>query len=120
MRGTRERTARVHFFLSLANIANEVAEKVFCEATIGSRDDSHSETVRELIDTPDFRLRFFPDVEIIEMLGALKNIVSMLAGFSEGLEAGFNTRAAVRRAALPAAIRTTRVVRHLGAATRLP
>jgi glycerol-3-phosphate dehydrogenase len=29
------------------------------------------------------------------MLGALKNIVSMLAGFSEGLKAGFNTRAAV-------------------------
>ncbi|CAF0731089.1 unnamed protein product [Adineta steineri] len=80
-----------------ANIANEVAEKVFCEATIGSRDDKHSETVRELIDTPVFRLRFYPDVEIIEMLGALKNVIAMLAGFSEGLEAGFNTRAAVLR-----------------------
>jgi glycerol-3-phosphate dehydrogenase len=29
------------------------------------------------------------------MLGGLKNIVSMLAGFAEGLDAGFNTRAAV-------------------------
>ena len=81
--------------LSLANIANEVAEKVFCEATVGSRDDKHSEIIRQLIDTSNFRLRVFPDVEIIEMLGALKNIVAMLAGFSEGLEAGFNTRAAV-------------------------
>jgi glycerol-3-phosphate dehydrogenase len=34
-------------------------------------------------------------VEIIEMLGALKNVISMLAGFAEGLKAGFNTRAAV-------------------------
>lgn len=78
-----------------ANIANEVAEKVFCEATVGSRDDKHSEVVRQLIDTPNFRVRVYPDVEIIEMLGAVKNIVAMLAGFSEGLEAGFNTRAAV-------------------------
>ncbi|UJR28989.1 hypothetical protein I4U23_010207 [Adineta vaga] len=80
-----------------ANIANEVAEKVFCEATVGSRDDKYSEMIRELIDTPVFRLRFYPDVEIIEMLGALKNIVSMLAGFSEGLQAGCNTRAAILR-----------------------
>jgi len=80
-----------------ANIANEVAEKVFSEATIGSRDDKHNEIIRQLIDTPVFRLRFYPDVEIIEMLGALKNIVAMLAGFSEGLKAGFNTRAAVIR-----------------------
>jgi glycerol-3-phosphate dehydrogenase len=29
------------------------------------------------------------------MLGAIKNIVSMLVGFSDGLKAGFNTRAAV-------------------------
>ena len=73
-----------------------MAEKIFCEATVGSRDDKHSEIVRQLIDTPVFRLRFYPDVEIIEMLGALKNIVAMLAGFAEGLKAGFNTRAAVR------------------------
>ncbi|CAF3972170.1 unnamed protein product [Rotaria sp. Silwood2] len=74
-----------------------VAEKVFCEATVGSRNDKHSTIIRQLIDTPRFRLRFYPDVEIIEMLGALKNIVSMLAGFSEGLDAGFNTRAAILR-----------------------
>lgn len=80
----------------LANIAKEVAEKIFCEATVGSRDEKHSEIVRQLIDTPVFRLRFFPDVEIIEMLGALKNIITMLAGFADGLKAGFNTRAAVK------------------------
>ncbi|CAF2080473.1 unnamed protein product [Rotaria magnacalcarata] len=80
-----------------ANIANEVAKKIFCEATVGCRDDKHSEIIRQLIDTPVFRLRFFPDIEIIEMLGGLKNIVSMLAGFAEGLDTGFNTRAAILR-----------------------
>ncbi len=79
----------------LATIANEVLENIFCEATVGSRDDKHSEIILQLIDTPDFRLRVFPDVEIIEMLGALKNIIAMLAGFADGLKAAFNTRAAV-------------------------
>lgn len=95
----KKRTTRFCFSFVLsnfsANIAKEVAEKIFCEATIGSRDETNSEIVRQLIDTPVFRLRFYPDVEIIEMLGALKNIVSMLAGFADGLKAGFNTRAAV-------------------------
>ncbi|CAF0842591.1 unnamed protein product [Rotaria sordida] len=80
-----------------ANIAHEVAEKIFCEATVGSRDEKHSEIVRQLIDTPEFRLRFYPDVEIIEMLGALKNVIAVCAGFADGLKAGFNTRAAVLR-----------------------
>ncbi|CAF0794294.1 unnamed protein product [Adineta ricciae] len=80
-----------------ANIAKEVADKVFCEATVGSRDSRHSEIVRQLIDRPYFRVRFYPDVEIIEILGALKNVIAMCAGFADGLKAGFNTRAAILR-----------------------
>ncbi|CAF0882027.1 unnamed protein product [Didymodactylos carnosus] len=83
-----------------ANIAKEVAAKVFCEATIGTKNKEHSTIIKSLIDSDKFRLRFFPDVEIIEMLGALKNIIAMIAGFSEGLECGFNTRAAILRLGL--------------------
>lgn len=83
------------FFFSIANIAKEVADKIFCEATIGSRDKNHSAIVRQLFDRSHFRLRFYPDVEIIEILGAVKNVIAMLAGFADGLKAGFNTRAAV-------------------------
>ena len=72
-----------------------MADQVFCEATVGSRDDQHSDIVRQLLDRPHFRLRFYPDVEIIEILGALKNVVAMLIGFADGLKLGFNTRAAV-------------------------
>ena len=72
-----------------------MADQVFCEATVGSRDDQHSGIVRQLLDRPHFRLRFYPDVEIIEILGALKNVVALLIGFADGLKLGFNTRAAV-------------------------
>ncbi|CAF3408509.1 unnamed protein product, partial [Rotaria sp. Silwood2] len=68
--------------LCITNITHEVAEKVFCEATVGSHDDNHSEIVRELFDTPNFRLRFYPDIEIIEILGGLKNVIAMCAGFN--------------------------------------
>ena len=79
----------------LANIAREVAQKVFCEATIGSRNDEHSEIIRQLIDRPYFRVRIYPDVEVIEILASLKNVIAMCAGFADGLKAAFNTRAAV-------------------------
>ncbi|CAF4940179.1 unnamed protein product, partial [Rotaria sp. Silwood1] len=93
-----KKTLNIHCLCLMgANIAHEVAEKVFCEATVGSRDDNHSEIVRELIDTPNFRLRFYPDIEIIEILGGLKNVIAMCAGFADGLNVGFNTRAAVLR-----------------------
>jgi glycerol-3-phosphate dehydrogenase (NAD+) len=80
-----------------ANIAKEVADKIFCEATVGSRDEKHSAIVRQLIDRPYFRLRFYPDVEVIEMLGALKNVIAILVGIADGLKVGFNTRAAIIR-----------------------
>ena len=83
------------FSPSQANIAKEVADKVFCEATVGSRDKNHSAVVRQLFDRSHFRVRFYPDVEIIEILGAVKNVMAMVAGFADGLKAGFNTRAAV-------------------------
>ena len=87
--------SEVLLLIILANIAREVAKKVFCEATIGSRNDEHGETIRRLIDRPYFRVRIYPDVEVIELLGGLKNVIAMCAGFADGLKAGFNTRAAV-------------------------
>jgi glycerol-3-phosphate dehydrogenase (NAD+) len=90
-------TARV----IIANIAGEVADKVFSEGTVGSRHVQHSDIIRQLIDRPYFRVNVYPDVEIIEILGALKNIVAMLTGFADGLHVGFNTRAAVRNITSP-------------------
>ena len=93
-----------------ANVANEVAEGQFCEATVGfdgAAGDAHAGAAlaaarlwRELFDTPTFRVQLCPDRAAVELCGALKNVVALAAGFVDGLGLGGNTKAAVMRLGL--------------------
>ncbi|CAM8924891.1 unnamed protein product [Rhodiola kirilowii] len=84
-----------------ANIANEIAEGKFSEATVGYRDDKviAEEWVR-LFNTPYFMVSAVQDVEGVELCGTLKNVVAIAAGFVDGLEMGNNTKAAIMRIGL--------------------
>jgi glycerol-3-phosphate dehydrogenase (NAD+) len=88
-----------------ANIANEVANENFCEATIGSRNPEQGLLLKEALQTSYFRISVSKDIEVVEACGALKNIVAVGAGFCEGLNMGDNTRAAVIRLGLMEMIR---------------
>ncbi|XP_006004372.1 glycerol-3-phosphate dehydrogenase [NAD(+)], cytoplasmic [Latimeria chalumnae] len=83
-----------------ANIANEVADEKFCETTIGCKNENHGQIFKELLQTPNFRITVVKDCDTVEMCGALKNIVAVGAGFSDGLGFGDNTKAAVIRLGL--------------------
>ncbi|KAF7695641.1 hypothetical protein HF521_007364 [Silurus meridionalis] len=83
-----------------ANIANEVADEKFCETTIGSKDKSHGALLKELMQTDHFRVTVVEEAEVVEICGALKNIVAVGAGFCDGLSFGDNTKAAVIRLGL--------------------
>lgn len=83
-----------------ANLANEVAEEKFCETTIGVKDKKMSPILRDLFQTPNFRVVVSDDVDAVEICGALKNIVACGAGFVDGLGLGDNTKAAVIRLGL--------------------
>lgn len=83
-----------------ANIANEVAQESFCEATIGSKNVEHGTLLKEALQTPYFRIVVTKDAEVVESCGALKNIVACGAGFCDGLKYGDNTKAAVIRLGL--------------------
>lgn len=90
-----------------ANIAKEVGRDMFCESTLGvpsgsSSGDglSDSELWFKLFETPTFRIRTVEDVEAVGLCGGLKNIVSLAAGFSDGLGWGSNTKAAIIRIGL--------------------
>ncbi|XP_028324863.1 glycerol-3-phosphate dehydrogenase 1-like protein isoform X1 [Gouania willdenowi] len=80
-----------------ANIANEVAEEKFCESTIGARNEANGQIFKELLQTPNFRITVVMDSDTVELCGALKNIVAVAAGFSDGFGLGDNTKAAVIR-----------------------
>lgn len=83
-----------------ANIANEVANESFCEATIGSSNIANGQLLKEAMSTPYFRIVVVKDSEVVESCGALKNIVAVGAGFCDGLDFGDNTKAAVIRLGL--------------------
>ncbi|XP_076765513.1 glycerol-3-phosphate dehydrogenase 1 [Xylocopa sonorina] len=83
-----------------ANLASEVAEEMFCETTIGCKDKNMAPILRDIIQTPYFRVVVVEDVDSVECCGALKNIVACGAGFIDGLGLGDNTKAAVIRLGL--------------------
>jgi len=83
-----------------ANVANEVAKGDFAEATIGCTDLAIGAKWVALFNTPDFKVDAVDDVAGPELCGALKNVVALGAGFSDGLGFGGNTKAAIIRIGL--------------------
>uniref|UniRef100_A0A7J8JF19 Glycerol-3-phosphate dehydrogenase [NAD(+)] n=1 Tax=Rousettus aegyptiacus TaxID=9407 RepID=A0A7J8JF19_ROUAE len=83
-----------------ANIASEVADEKFCETTIGCKDLAQGQLLKELMQTPNFRITVVQEVDTVEICGALKNVVAVGAGFCDGLGFGDNTKAAVIRLGL--------------------
>ncbi|KAI8971069.1 glycerol-3-phosphate dehydrogenase [NAD+] [Pilobolus umbonatus] len=86
--------------LSGANIANEVADEKFCESTIGSANMEDGMIFKKLFDTPYFRINVIQDHVGVQLCGALKNVVAVGAGLSDGLGYGSNTKAAIIRLGL--------------------
>jgi glycerol-3-phosphate dehydrogenase (NAD+) len=84
-----------------ANIANEVATKTLAESTIGTlRLDATAERWKQLFDCNFFRVTAVADIAGVEISGALKNIVAIACGISDGLDYGLNTKAAIMRAGM--------------------
>ncbi|RSH79709.1 glycerol-3-phosphate dehydrogenase [Apiotrichum porosum] len=88
--------------LSGANIASEVALERFSETTVGYRKDKEDEGLlwQKLFETPKFRVQLIEDVDGVSLCGALKNVVAVAAGLSDGLGYGNNTKSAIMRIGL--------------------
>ncbi|KAI8096197.1 glycerol-3-phosphate dehydrogenase [NAD+] [Halteromyces radiatus] len=87
--------------LSGANIASEVAEKHFGEATVACRDiEKEGPIYVALFNTNYFDIRVIGDWRGLQVCGALKNVVAVASGIVDGLRLGNNTKAAVIRQGL--------------------
>jgi glycerol-3-phosphate dehydrogenase (NAD(P)+) len=81
--------------LSGPSFAREVASGQPTAVVIASRDAKAAARARELFQTPTFRVYTSKDVIGVELAGALKNVIAMAAGTTDGLGFGHNTTAAL-------------------------
>lgn len=82
-------------YLSGPSFAAEVAAGLPTVVTIASSDDSVAARAQALLSTPRFRCYRTTDVIGVEMGGALKNVLAIACGISDGLGFGNNGRAAL-------------------------
>ncbi|MGB2601174.1 MAG: NAD(P)H-dependent glycerol-3-phosphate dehydrogenase [Candidatus Omnitrophota bacterium] len=80
--------------LSGPSISFEVAREVPTTVVVASKGSGHVD-VRDLLMTDRFRVYTSKDVVGVEMGGALKNIIAIAAGISDGLGFGTNAKAAI-------------------------
>lgn len=97
--------------LSGPSHAEEVARDVPTTVVVASNKKVIAERVQDAFMTPKFRVYTNPDVIGVEIGGALKNIIALGAGISDGLGYGDNTKAALMSRGI---VEVARLGTHLG------
>jgi len=94
------------------SFAREVALEMPTAVVAAAVDDQVARRVQQAFSAPYFRLYTNRDVVGVELGGAIKNVIAIAAGISDGLGFGFNTRAALITRGLA---EMTRLGRAMGA-----
>lgn len=82
-------------FISGPSFAKEVAAEMPTAVAVGSADAAAAKQVQDVFSTDYFRVYTNRDVMGVELGGALKNVMALAAGVSDGLGFGHNSRAAL-------------------------
>ena len=81
--------------LSGPTFAHEVGQGRPTAAVLASPDPELARELQTVLSTPTFRLYTQADVTGVELGGALKNVMAIATGIADGLELGYNARAAL-------------------------
>ena len=81
--------------LSGPSFAREVAQKIPTAVTVAAHNPEVARQVQSAFAAQYFRVYTSYDVIGVELGGAVKNVMAIAAGISDGLGLGFNTRAAL-------------------------
>lgn len=81
--------------LSGPTFAREVSQGTPTAAVVAARKRAVAEQAQKLLSTAIFRVYTNTDVLGVEIGGALKNVMALAAGVCDGLNLGYNTRAAL-------------------------
>lgn len=81
--------------LSGPSHAEEVAREIPTAVVIASEDAAQAERLQRTFTTPRFRVYTASDVDGVQLGGAMKNVIAIAVGISDGLGFGDNTRAAL-------------------------
>lgn len=81
--------------LSGPSFAKEVAQKLPTVVTVASKDIAVAEYIQHIFANPYFRVYTNDDTVGVELGGAIKNVIAIAAGITDGLGLGLNTRAAL-------------------------
>jgi len=81
--------------LSGPTFAKEVAAKVPSVITVAAKSHEIASFIQNVLATPYFRVYTSNDIVGVELGGAVKNVIAIATGISDGLGLGLNTRAAI-------------------------
>lgn len=83
------------FVLGGPSFAKEVAKELPTAVVLAGKNEEETKRIQELLALPHFRVYRSNDIIGVEIAGALKNVIAIASGISDGLELGLNARAAL-------------------------
>jgi glycerol-3-phosphate dehydrogenase (NAD(P)+) len=81
--------------LSGPSFAREVSQGLPTAVSLGCADKNLGQELQAILSTKTFRVYTNPDVQGVELGGAIKNIMAIASGISDGLNFGHDARAAL-------------------------